>query len=198
MGFLNDYKICFLGRTGNGKTTLINALYGTKFPTDPLVSCTKELYRVSILNHCPPDYDSLTVFDTPGIGEFSSDTKYQKFYEAAVSESDCVVLVTTFDRTDAPAQRLLYKLKQYIKDEKTKFLIALNHIDSTVIARNIDYIPWDDEKNEPTPQCYDNINERIKILNERFEGYFLPFKVIPVCGLRNYGIDVLKNEIEKG
>lgn len=197
MSILNDYKICFLGRTGNGKTTLINALYKTKFPTDPLVSCTKELYRVSILNNCPTGYDSLTVFDTPGIGEFSSNERYQKFYEAAMAESDCVILVTTFDRTDAPAQRLLQKLKPFVKDEKTKFIIALNHIDSTIIAGDKNYIPWDEKRNVPTQCCLEKISERTEILKERFHDIFLPFKIIPVCGLRNYGIEKLKKEIEQ-
>lgn len=196
MSVLNDYKICFLGRTGNGKTTLINALYGTKFPTDPLVSCTKELYRVSILDNCPVGFDSLTVFDTPGIGEFSSDERYQKFYEEAVSECDCVILVTTFDRTDAPAQRLLLKLKPYIKSTKTKFIIVLNHIDSTIIASDKSYAPWDEVKNVPTQQCENNIKERMEILKDRFCDIFIPFEIIPVCGLRNYGIESLRKVIK--
>ena len=32
MATINSYNICFLGRTGNGKSSLINEIWGTHFP----------------------------------------------------------------------------------------------------------------------------------------------------------------------
>lgn len=194
---LKSYNICFLGRTGNGKSSLINALWNVGFATDSLVSCTKQLMSATIMDDSKPGYESVTVFDTPGIGEFSSDSKYERFYQHAVSVADCVVLVTTFDRTDAPAQRLLMRLKEFLNSQKSvKFIIALNHIDSRVIADNQNnYVSWDEDKNEPTDECLKNVSERVKLLNEKFKDRFLPFEVVPVCAIHNYGIDNLKNKI---
>lgn len=196
---INSYKVCLLGRTGNGKSSLINALFGTNFPTNPLVACTKEMYSVTVLNTGPNGKEGITVYDTPGIGEFSSDSKYERYYQHAVSIADCIILVTTFDRTDAPAQRLLKRLKQFINSEnEVKFIIALNHIDSKIITDDNGYYePWDTQLNEPTQKCWKNIDERTSIIHQKFDGKFLPFNVIPVCALRQFGITKLKEIILK-
>ena len=191
MSVLHNYKVCFLGRTGNGKSTLINALYGTTFNTDPLISCTKELYTVTLMNNCPEDYDSITIYDTPGIGEFSTNERYRLFYEEAISESDCIVLVSTFDRTDAPAQRLLLNLRPLMKGNP-RFIIALNHIDSSIIAADERYVPWNHEANIPTKECLQFIQQRTDILTARFSDILNISAIIPVCGIYDYGIKDLK------
>lgn len=197
MGTINTYNICFLGRTGNGKSSLINELLGIHLSTDPLVSCTKELQTVTIMDDSISGFEGITILDTPGIGEFSSNSKYDRYYEHAVSCADCIILVTTLDRTDAPAQRLLMNLKQYVNTQKpVKFIIALNHIDSRSVTdtENV-YNPWDEEINCPSEKCLENINTRINIIHEKFDYKFLPFEVIPVCAIRKYGIDKLKEAI---
>lgn len=194
---LRNYNVCFLGRTGNGKTSLINSMFGTKFSTDPLVSCTKEMYSVTVLDNHPKRKEATTIIDTPGIGEFASDSHYQRYYEHAVSVADCIVIVTTFDRTDAPVQRLLAKLKPFLNTrKKVKFIVALNHIDSRIVAgADNSYIPWDNENNTPSAKCYSKIELRKKIIHERFDNRFLPFDIVPVCAIREYGIETLKNKI---
>lgn len=144
-------------------------------------------------------HEAVTVYDTPGIGEFSSDSKYEKYYRHAVGLADCVVLVSTFDRTDAPVQRLLMRMKSYLDDKKNvRFIVALNHIDSRIITDSDGkYEPWDEKLNVPTEQCKKNIEERIAILHEKLDGKFLPFNVVPVCAIRNYGLKELKETILK-
>lgn len=194
---IKTYNVCFLGRTGNGKSSLINSLWNAGFATDSLVSCTKQLVTATIMSDSIPGFEAIQVYDTPGIGEFSSDTVYERFYEHAISVADCVVLVTTFDRTDAPAQRLLMRLKQHLNTQKNvKFIIALNHIDSRIITDSeSSYVPWDEEGHCPTKQCLQNIQERTSLLNEKFTGKFLPFKIVPVCAVRQYGIEDLRTNI---
>lgn len=193
---LHPYNICFLGRTGNGKSSLINSLYNTSLRTDPLVSCTKTLSITTLLSDKVKGFDSISAYDTPGIGEFSSIVPYQKYYEYAVAHSHCVVLVTTLDRTDAPAQRLLISLKQHLDLRKLpKFIIAINHIDSRVTIDSKDTIVWDDNLNEPTEYRKMQIEQRIAMIQEKFEGKFLPFRVVPVCAMNGYGIDDLNKMI---
>lgn len=199
MATINSYNICFLGRTGNGKSSLINEIWGTHFPTDPLLSCTKEMQSVTKIETSIPGFEAISIYDTPGIGEFSSCSMYEKYYEHAVTSANCIVLVTTFDRTDAPAQRLLIRMKEFLDaDKDVKFIIALNHIDSRIVAdRDNTYEPWDTENNTPSLKCIENIEARIKLIHERFDNKFLPYEVIPVCALRKYGIENLKNAIIK-
>ena len=199
MARINSYNVCFLGRTGNGKSSLINEIWGTHFPTDPLLSCTKEMQTVTKMEDVVPGYEAVSIYDTPGIGEFSSSSRYEKYYEHAVTTADCIVLVTTFDRTDAPAQRLLLRMKEFVNANKNvKFIIALNHIDSRIVAdKDNTYEPWDIENNAPSAKCMENIETRIKLIHERYDNKFLPFEVIPVCALRKYGIETLKDAIIK-
>ena len=116
-----------------------------------------------------------------------------------MSVADCIVLVTTFDRTDAPAQRLLLRMKEFVNANKNvKFIIALNHIDSRIVTdKDNTYEPWDAENNAPSAKCMENIETRIKLIHERYDNKFLPFEVIPVCALRKYGIETLKDAIIK-
>ena len=117
---INAFNVCFIGRTGNGKSSLINSLWNVGFATDPLKSCTKQLISVTLMDNQIPGYEAVCVYDTPGIGEFSSDTIYERYYEHAVSVADCIVLVTTFDRTDAPAQHYCPEyLCNYAKPSKS-------------------------------------------------------------------------------
>lgn len=194
---IKSHNICFLGRTGNGKTSLINALFGTSFPTDAHVSSTKEMYTATLMADKGDETESYTAIDTPGIGEFSNNDRYYRYYEHAASIADCVVLVMTFDRTDAPAQRLILSLKDILSQQKRKYVIAINHIDSRVVTDSDNtYNPWDNENNVPTEQCLKNINERKEILKHKFTGKFPDdFYIVPVCALRNYGIEKLKQVI---
>ena len=196
---LKSYNVCFIGRTGNGKSSLINKLFGTTFATHSLVSCTKELYSVTCM--LPPNehYEAITAYDTPGIGEYSNDSRYWRFYEDAVGKADCIVLVSTFDRTDAPVQRFLRALKESLDPSKeVKFVVALNHIDSTIIsdAQGL-YEPWNVETNGPSEECLKNIEERTAIIHEKLDNKLLPFEVIPVCAARDYNIEKLKEQILK-
>lgn len=188
------YTVVFLGQTGFGKSSLINALFNARFRTDPLVSCTKELYSVTVL---PPDSGRLiTVFDTPGIGEFSDNSRYGVYYDYAVSRADCVVLVVSLDRTDSTAQELLENLRPFVKDDSVKFIIAINRIDSAGVGGDSkSYLAWNDNINTPSDAARDRINRRLATVRDNFNDIFLPFEIIPVCATRNYGIEQLYNTI---
>lgn len=202
MDDINTYNICFLGQTGFGKSSLINALFHTSFNTDPLISCTKELYSVTTLIKDVNGERLVTVYDTPGIGEFSTNSHYQAYYNLAVSLADHIVLVTTLDRTDSTSQDLLESLVPYLKNDKVKFTIALNRIDSTGIAGDSTYEPWNKETNSPSQACLKRIDARKTTLqcnfgNGEYGINFLPFEVIPVCAVRSYGLETLKQRIIK-
>ena len=195
---MKQHNICFLGQTGYGKSSLINALFGTQFMTDPLVSCTKELYSVSKIVKIENEMTMVTVYDTPGIGEFSSNSVYQEYYNYAVERADHIVLVLTFDRTDSTSQDLLESILPYVKNENLRFNIALNKIDSGAVGEK-EYIAWDTENNGPSDDCKRLIDERFGTIRKNYseEMKFLPFEIVPVCAMYHYGIENLKECILK-
>lgn len=196
---MSTHNICFIGQTGFGKSSLINALFGTHFRTDPLVSCTKELYSVSVLEPDNNGQRIITIYDTPGIGEFSSNSMYQEYYNYAISLADHIVLVVTLDRTDSTSQDLLESVRPYIKDAGVKFTIALNRIDSSGVAeKDTSYAAWDIENNKPSDACEERIGTRIETIKINYaeDIDFLPIdSIIPVCAIRKYGITELKKQI---
>ena len=197
---MDTYNICFFGITGYGKSSLINKLFGSHFNTDPLVSCTKELYSVTTIENINGIDKAITVFDTPGIGEFSSNDRYEKLYQIAARQADHIVLVVTFDRIDRPSQDLLDNIRFFVKDGNVKFTIVLNKIDITgVTDKEKTYHPWNDTTNSPSEECFSRIDERIKTINAHFgnpdEFSFLPYKIVPVCAMRDFGIKELKETL---
>lgn len=196
---MKTHNICFIGQTGFGKSSLINELFGTHFRTDPLVSCTKELYSVSVLEPEENGQRLVTIYDTPGIGEFSSNSMYQEYYNYAISLADHIVLVVTLDRTDSTSQDLLESVRSYIKDAGVKFTIALNRIDSSGVAeKDTSYAAWDIENNKPSDACEERIGTRIETIKINYaeDIDFLPIdSIIPVCAIRKYGITELKKQI---
>lgn len=199
-GNIKTYNIAFFGTTGYGKTSLCNVLFGLDNKTDSLLPCTKTLVSHTLMQNFKKDYEAITIIDTPGIGEFSSNDKYFRYYEQAAWNADCVVLVLHHgNRAIAPEQRLFHTLNHILAERERKYIIAINHIDSDgVRAYGNRGNMWDNQKNGPSVICEQNINQRKLIIAEDFRNVISgDFSIIPVSALRRYNIDLLKHVILK-
>jgi predicted GTPase len=107
---LKDYEdsqpivVSVLGQTGTGKSSLINALFGTKFETSDVRPCTMDIQK----HREPIGGGRFVVFyDLPGIGESEdADDKYIQKYCEVIKSSNVILWTvhsdsrsTTFDKS---------------------------------------------------------------------------------------------------
>ncbi|NOX45659.1 MAG: hypothetical protein GXO89_01615, partial [Chlorobi bacterium] len=91
---IKEYKnkpfvVSVMGQTGVGKSSLTNAIFNTKFDTDPVKPCTKSIQSVEILNK---NGDRMIFNDLPGIGESEvADEHYIAEYVKIIKVSDVVL-----------------------------------------------------------------------------------------------------------
>jgi len=202
---LNDYKIAFMGQTGRGKSTLINALFGTQYKTNSIVECTTYINSATILNtdkRVP--YDAITVMDTPGIGaSLKKDEIYKPYYQHVLSIADCVVWLTDMERTDYADQVFFQEFSSDFAS-LNRLIVCINHIDKfspqNLPSEFAEMVIWDNELNAPTPllnyYLFDPTEGRIEYFKEKFHEYIpIPYDIVATNGFTQYGIDSLKNLI---
>ncbi len=81
--------ISIMGPTGTGKSTLINAIFGTNLATDRVRPCTKKPQQVKFIGKGGHE---LHFNDLPGLGESNeADTDYLSLYLHYLLESDVVL-----------------------------------------------------------------------------------------------------------
>lgn len=179
----------FIGKTGYGKSSLLNAIIGSDiFPTDDIRSCTTEMdaaiYR---LGKNPQYYFSLC--DLPGVGENeNADKRYMKWYAELMASCRCVVYVLRADQRDYAIDHVIFRQLFSEKNDKGKVIIALTFAD----------------KIEPCQRGAELSKEQLISLKQKSTDIAKQFqihshRIIPCCSKTGYGIerliDVMTDEI---
>jgi predicted GTPase len=82
--------VAVMGQTGVGKSSLINALFDTRLPTDPVRPCTTEPTEVTVTS--TSSGHPLTFVDLPGVGESAAaDPNYLAMYRRYLDLADVVI-----------------------------------------------------------------------------------------------------------
>lgn len=181
-------KIGIMGKTGVGKSSLCNALFGKKICSiNDVESCTREPKEVLINLG---KNQGIKLIDLPGIGEsLDLDKLYEKLYEELLPELDVVLWMVKSD--DRALKREVEAYKKIIKSKlglHKPFFLVVSQVDK------IDPLhEWNDVKRIPGANQLNNIKDKVSSLALQFD---IPeSKIITISSTENYNLVELVNEI---
>ena len=134
------FTIVIVGEFNAGKSSLINALFGTKLrvegpiPVDDRISLLryadtagqKQLSDFVIEQFYPVDFlRNITLVDTPGTNSIVQ--RHQEITEDYIPRADLVLFVTSIDRPLSESER---RFLEYIREWGKKVVFVLNKIDT--------------------------------------------------------------------
>jgi predicted GTPase len=189
-----DNTVLFFGKTGAGKTTLINALFGLRLYTDNTQAATRALQRVPVeLVYGSADTAiSLTVVDVPGFAESqAADDRHRELYADTVPLANHIVwAIQAHPRVFKPDQLALLSLRGLIPTT-TRLTVAMTHVDT--IGPN----DWDKSENRPSPDQAKSIAEQVDNILRKLSAIYplTADDVFPCSPTKVYGIDEIRQRV---
>lgn len=175
-------KVGILGKTGAGKSSLCNALFGeTVSEVSDIEACTREPKEFML--ELTKDQRGLILMDLPGIGENSDrDKEYTSLYASLLPELDIILWVLKADdraySVDVLTHQQLLALDPLLSK---KMIFVINQVDRLNPVKN-----WNDEQNSPGPLQQELIQRRSEHISKIFN---TPSKFIcAVSANEKYGL----------
>lgn len=180
-------RIGVIGKTGVGKSSLCNALFGQDVcPISDVAACTRNPQEV-LLNM---GSKGIKLVDVPGAGESTErDKEYAELYTKILPELDLVLwLIKADDRAMASDENFYQNIVKPHIEQGKPFFMVLNQADKIEPFRE-----WNEAAHEPGPRQFQNIHRKIETVAAQFN---LPTsKVIPVSANEKYNLTKLVDEI---
>jgi len=180
-------KIGFFGKTGVGKSSLCNALFGQSIcEINDVKACTRD--PKDILANISGK--GLTLMDVPGVGEsIERDEEYAELYAKLLPELDlCLWVLKADDRAFSSDEKFYRDIVMPHLQEGKPFLFALNQVDKIEPVRD-----WDDENKKPGNKQEANIEVKKSVVSHIFNRRIT--EVIPISANEKYNLVELMNTI---
>ncbi|AZH04658.1 TPA: 50S ribosome-binding GTPase [Proteus mirabilis] len=143
--------IGLMGKTGAGKSSLINALFQSQLsPVSNVSGCTRQAQRFSMTMNS----HTLTFVDLPGVGEsLERDREYHPLYRNLLPELDLIIWVLKADDRAWSSDEQCYRfLTEQCGYQPSRFLFVLNQADKIEPCRQ-----WNELSHQPSPEQAANL-----------------------------------------
>lgn len=179
-------RVGVFGKTGAGKSSLCNALFGAEVSAiSDVAACTRNPQEIFVQVGAA----GVKLIDCPGVGESQErDEEYSQLYKKLLPELDLVLWLV---KADDRALRIDEKcFKQVVRPnlEGKPLFIVLSQADKIEPLRD-----WDDEQHSPGAKQQQNLTAKTKILADSFD--LSVTRVIPVSAHEEYNLIHLVNQI---
>lgn len=182
-------KVGVFGKTGVGKSSLCNALFGQEvFEISDVQACTRNAQEILLtIGHAG---QGIKLLDVPGVGEDRKrDDEYDALYKKLLPELDLIFWVFKGDdRANASDEDFYKRLIRPYVDAGKPFLAVINQVDKVEPFRE-----WNEEEGVPGVKQSKNIKERCSHVANFLK---LPVaQVVPVSANERYGLMELVDAI---
>ncbi|MBG5882807.1 GTPase family protein [Providencia alcalifaciens] len=188
LNYLINYSptIGLMGKTGAGKSSLINALFQLSLsPVSDVSGCTRQAQRfnMTINNH------TLTFIDLPGVGEsLERDKEYHQLYRNLLPELDLIIWVLKADdRAWSSDEQCYHFLTEQCGYQPSRFLFVLNQADKIEPCRQ-----WDEQLHQPSHEQEANLELKQQAVVTAFKPHH---PVMTVSAVENYQLTELAEQL---
>lgn len=161
--------VLFVGRSGAGKTSVINALLGQQLlETGDVASTTRAVQGAAF----GPLDSAVALVDTPGIGEVGTSECYAQglieWFSANAEKVLCIALVIQAD-AKAHAEDLRFVTQMRAAKPSCPTFIVLNQVDKLPPLRGIEMgSDWSEERALSSAKAA-HIREKLRLVERQFE-----------------------------
>ncbi len=178
-----------LGKTGAGKSSLCNALFGKDVAAvDDVAGCTRYAQEFTLAYK---NGKGIALIDVPGVGETTDkDSEYAELYQRLLPEMDLILWVVKADDRALSIDEHCYRtlIQPYLAQRDIPVLFVLSQIDKLEPYRQ-----WDTALHLPGPDQAKNLSRKQIQLSQVFD---IPLsQICATAASEGYGLSTLIEQI---
>jgi len=178
-----------LGKTGAGKSSLCNALFGQEVAAvDDVAGCTRYPQEFTLAYK---NGKGIALIDLPGVGESQDkDQEYAALYQRLLPEMDLILWVIKADDRALSVDEHCYQtlILPYLQQRDIPVLFVLSQVDKLEPSRQ-----WDGNLHLPSPEQAHNLSRKHIQISQQFD---IPLAhICPLSASEGYGLSLLLEQI---